>query len=549
MPNVVKGGDMGGLVRYLVGAGRANEHESPHVVSGTSFVVAWHGSEVLDRESADQISAYLDEPRRVYGVEMKAQVKELDPATGRMSVAGWKKQDVWHCSLSVAAEEGPLGDEQWDAIARDFMDEMGFTEAGGKAPARWVAIHHGASTSGNDHIHIAASMVREDGTKWEGRHRDFVTAQKVARTLERKYGLVEVTGRAFGTSELGVKPAERAAAERVGSALTAPQDLALRVRAAAVASTSEAEWIRRVRESGAVIKPFFAQGTTDVVAGYSVACKPGEYTPKWVFYGGGRLGKDLSLPRLREAWEAPTVEQAAAAAAEWQAAFRGQGVVDRGGRETRGLKPGIVAAATSNLGEMHDALARVPAGDQAAWANAAQEVSGALSAWAKADPDARDELNAAARAVARSAQMHRKGHTPKPRAEASAMGTALLFAQLKNNGKGAVAVSALMHQVLATAAAIRDHHTATGNLREARAVHTNVVERLERVQLLGYADETHASHPAMVARRLSQAGQAPARQVAAGPSPAAAGDVLPPTLTPGRVTTHTRDGGSDARRR
>jgi hypothetical protein len=79
-------------------------------------------------------------------------------------------------------------------------------------------------------------------------------------------------------------------------------------------------------------------------------------------------------------------------------------------------------------------------------------------------------------------------------------------------------------------------------------VHTNVVERLERVQLLGYADETHASHPAMVARRLAQAGQAPAGQVA-GPSPAATGDLLPPTLTPGRVTTHTRDGGSDARRR
>ena len=41
--------------------------------------------------------------------------------------------------------------------------QMGFTEASGKAPIRWVAIHHGVSTNGNDHIHIAATMVREDG--------------------------------------------------------------------------------------------------------------------------------------------------------------------------------------------------------------------------------------------------------------------------------------------------------------------------------------------------------------------------------------------------
>ena len=206
-----------------------------------------------------------------------------------------------------------------------------------------------------------------------------------------------------------------------------------------------------------------------------------------------------------------------------------------------------LSAALMPESNRHEALARAATGDRVAWANAAQEVSGALSAWAKADPDARDELNAAARAVARSAQMHRKGHTPAPRAEASAMGTALLFAQMKNNGKGAVAASALMHQMLATATAIRDHHTATGNLREAAAVHTNVVARLERVQLLGYADESHANHPAMVARRLSQTGQAPARQAAAAAP--ATGDLLPPTLTPGRVTTHTRDGGRDARRR
>ena len=79
----------------------------------------------------------------------------------------------------AGAEEGDLTDAQWAEIAQDFMDEMGFTEASGRAPAQWVAIRHGHSKAGNDHIHIAASMVRKDGTKWSS-WRDFPRAQQAA---------------------------------------------------------------------------------------------------------------------------------------------------------------------------------------------------------------------------------------------------------------------------------------------------------------------------------------------------------------------------------
>lgn len=74
---------------------------------------------------------------------------------------------VWHCSLSIREGEGDLTDENWANIANDFMDHMGFTEASGKALCRGVAIRHGHSKIGNDHIHIAASLVREHGTKWD----------------------------------------------------------------------------------------------------------------------------------------------------------------------------------------------------------------------------------------------------------------------------------------------------------------------------------------------------------------------------------------------
>jgi len=117
-----------------------------------------------------------------------------------------------------------------------------------------VAIHHGVGKGGHDHIHIAASMVREDGTRWEGRLRDYPRSQQVCRDLERKYGLVAVDGRQHGTVGKGVRPVERRMAEQSGRPVTARDELAHRVRAAAVASTSEAEWVRRVRACGVVVK-------------------------------------------------------------------------------------------------------------------------------------------------------------------------------------------------------------------------------------------------------------------------------------------------------
>jgi len=215
----------------------------------------------------------------VFGTEIRSQVTAQDPETGEKVVMGYRDQHVWHCSLSLGAEEGVLSNEKWDEVAQDFMDRMGFTEVSGKSPCRWVGIHHGASTNGNDHIHIAASMVREDGTRWDGRFLDFKKAQDTCREVEVKHGLTRVEGRAHGTAERGEKPAERYQAVRAGMDLTAPKDLAQRVRAAATAATSEAEWVRRVQADGVIVKPFFARGSTDVVRGYRAALKPQRVAP------------------------------------------------------------------------------------------------------------------------------------------------------------------------------------------------------------------------------------------------------------------------------
>jgi hypothetical protein len=544
MPNVVKGGDMRGLMQYLSGPGKANEHDNPHVVSGDVHLMAWYANEQLDRTGANDIADYLDKPRVTFGTEVRSQVTALDPVTERKTVMGYRDQHVWHCSLSLAADEGALSEEKWDAVARDFMDRMGFTEEGsGKAPARWVAIHHGVSAKGNDHIHIAASAVREDGTRWGGEYLDYKRAQDACREIEKTHGLRTVAGREAGLSVRG----EKAAAERAGMTNTAPVELAHRVRSAAVASTSEAEWVRRVRAAGVVVKPYYAKGTTDVVTGYKAALKPSEYNDKLVFYGGGRLGKDLSLPRIREGFETPTLEQADAASAEWSAAAKGQPPVGVG-REAKSLKPQASVDAARALGETNERLAAIAPGDTAGWAAVARDSAGMLSAWARFDTDNRDELNAAAKQLARSAQVRRRGQ-PHRRPHASTMGAAVVLLQTKTDGKGRVAGALLAQQAFKMATALRDRQAAVGQLAEARATHTAVLERLSRIPLTGYG--TQASAPEAVqdlqatehAQRIAAAFDGAGSQSGADRDRSAqAEDLLPrPLQAPERAHDQGRD--------
>ena len=65
---------------YLEGEGRANEHTEPHLVAGTSAITAEHGYSVLDRSAALAIAADLDEPRRVFGVDV-TRTAVVRPAT------------------------------------------------------------------------------------------------------------------------------------------------------------------------------------------------------------------------------------------------------------------------------------------------------------------------------------------------------------------------------------------------------------------------------------------------------------------------------------
>jgi hypothetical protein len=75
------------------------------------------------------------------------------------------------------------------------------------------------------------------------------------------------------------------------------------VRACATASRDESEFVRAQREHSVRVRPRCAAGGRDAVVGYSVRLPGGDGGPgRTVWYGGGKLARDLTLPALRRGW-------------------------------------------------------------------------------------------------------------------------------------------------------------------------------------------------------------------------------------------------------
>lgn len=402
MPNIVDGGDMGGLIRYLVGPGRANEHVEPHLVAGSRTIMnRWGDWDELSIAQASEIANYLDSFMQETDVRPTGPIRKYNPDTGKNEAIDYGPNHVWHCSLSLSPDEGPLSEEKWAAIAQDFMDEMEFTSASGKSECRWVAVHHGTSKNGGDHIHIAANTVREDGTKWWN-WQDQRRSQRACNTLEHKYGLRIVESRQHNRGSRCDSAQALNAAKREGRRNTDRAELELRLRAASKAAAHEADFIGRARSLGVRLRPRFAKGRTDVVVGYSAALhtRRGQKT-QW--YGGGSISRDLTLSALRERWP-NTIESVDDAVEAWRDAWKGKPFDPQRKSYTAEEWQGHKQALELYRGE----LRTVDPTDPLALANASNDVAGLLAAAAQ-QPDlsegTRNALDYSARQVGRNAQL------------------------------------------------------------------------------------------------------------------------------------------------
>ena len=124
IPNVRKGGSMRGLLRYLADTrehadGKRNIHTEPHVVGGDPFLQVLYGSVELDMSDAGDIASYLDAPRKQWGTTVESKVWTQDAEGNRVPVLDasgsqvMRDEHVWHCSLTLPAEDGSLTTQEW----------------------------------------------------------------------------------------------------------------------------------------------------------------------------------------------------------------------------------------------------------------------------------------------------------------------------------------------------------------------------------------------------------------------------------------------------
>jgi hypothetical protein len=372
-------------------------------------------------------------------------------------------------------------------------------------------------------------MVREDGTKWSS-WRDFPRAQSAARGLEKKYGLEELSPT---HSTRGLRPGEREASARRGAPEPERRSLERKVRACATSARDEAEFIRRLRRTGALIRPRYASGRDDVVVGYSVAERP----PKGgrpVWFGGGHLAKDLALPKLRAEWH-DTPQAAADAVAEWRAAARGRRPVAVG-REIHDPDPQLWQQYSDDIARLRETLRSVSLDDHATWAHVARETSGAFAAWSTATEATPGPLAAAADELSKTAQLRRYPVRPIRTAGPSARGASILLMAASMGGTGTAAQAIMLRQLLNVAKAVHDMHKASNDLRRARQISHMVKHQLSQVAAAlppVPATTSTVDAEAVAAVRASTAGQVSGRT---------GGSVLPPKYVQARTPTATRSG-------
>ena len=444
-----------GLLCYLFGPGRHNEHTDPRLVASAATLDTPAGWRPATHDELLALARDLDRPHL------------------------WHRADhpggyVWHCSLSLPTDDGVLSDETWGRIARAVMDRMGFGVGDRRAPCRWVAVRHGLSTGGNDHIHLVVNLVRENGRR-ASNWRDRVRLSAILAQVEKDFGLTVVGGRARGGLP-GITRAETEIARRCGAPEPARVALARIVRAAATASADEAEFVRRLRATRAIrLRPRYAPGGTREVVGYAVALAPpaGRAT---AWFGGGRLAADLALPRLRARWPRDEVARAAAVHA-W---LHG----GHGGRESRQLREQAWDRAADQVAAMARRLAAVPVEDTVSWSEAAREAAGLYAALSlRLEGGRPGALARAAAALAYSAQSRPARSTPRSSSPAvrEFAGAAMTALQAGPVGRSSVGQLLLQQMMLRMIRVVHDAHAARGDAIEAARLARTERAALERL--------------------------------------------------------------------
>lgn len=479
-----RGGSFAGLTRYLVGPGRRDEHREPHLVAGDPAVLPWFAQRELSGEDASPLAKFLDAPREAHGVSDEGRIYRWDDDKNRMVHDHDGARHVYHASLSLAADEGQLSDEKWGAIAERFAAKMGFADPDDpRTPARWVAVRHGLSSGGNDHVHLVFNTVRDDGTK-VNLYKDYQRASEAAAQIESEFDLQRVEGRDGQVGAKAAPQAEEARRLRLGLPERESETLERITRAAATASADEAEFVRRLRQHQVQVRPWFAKGSESVVTGYSLRLRSvgidGEHG---LWRKASLLAHDLKLDQLRRGWP-DSPEHATAAAAEWRAGQRGLRPAAPG-RELQAPDDEAWKKWHTEVSATVERLREAPAGS-ADWSLAAREASGTLAAWSvRVEGQDGGPLADASRVLARSARVvdDKSAAAPtRPARSPAAGGGAVLLAMAATSGRGRVVEAIVLRELIRLGQSVHQLHQQAGRTTEAARIENVMRHRLASVR-------------------------------------------------------------------
>nr|WP_231127416.1 relaxase/mobilization nuclease domain-containing protein [Motilibacter aurantiacus] len=485
---------------------------------------------------------HLEPGRTARGVrDFRDLIAALEAPCKAASV-GPEAKPVYHLVLRNHADDRVLTDAEWGEIAADMMDRTGIAPAGDPLGARWIAVRHA-----DDHVHVVATLVRQDGKRVRPQN-DFARLREGAHAAESRYELSVKTAPADRTSEPPPTRAETEQAARNGRKEVPRDTLRRAVRTAAAQSESLEEFVAKLGTQGVRVRLRESERNPGEVTGYSVALEDQvDKDGKPVYFGGGRLASDLTLPKLRARWNAPQLDESTPGD-EAVAASRGQ--AEPGDAKTPGPQYGATgrrlhgpyrpspeerrvvlmsAAAAAKQGAEHINRA-VAGGDLAGAADAAWAASDFLTSAARVlEAQRPGPLTAAARRFERAAR-ETYGRVPAPSGaghslRAGARALSAIRRTMDQETRQVLALMAQMYALLSSVERMREQQQRAAQAAAAREAAYELRREYQRIVVSGPAGPS-AARQAWEDRRAADVAAAPAPTTPTTPAPSA--DQWPP---------------------
>lgn len=309
-----------GLLAYLFGPGRYEEHQNPRVVAAYNgapgglqppktgpgeFDLDLSALITLMQHGVRQAGMPLDNPPAIT-TEWIDHLRSGKPLPSdapewlrhyrydaKKDIVTLREGYVWHTPVRLAPQDPTLTDDQWRHVAQKIMSRVGIHEAG----CRWLAVRHA-----DDHIHLMAVLVHQSKNgRWKRYNPRFwkLKLREACQELEAELGLTLTAGCDWTASVMPGK----AELEKSARADREPPRLQLRRVVSQTASTvrTREEFARDLAQAG--IRVRWKTAADGAAVGYAVAL-PGDVTaagdPVW--FSGGELAADLTLPKLQARW-------------------------------------------------------------------------------------------------------------------------------------------------------------------------------------------------------------------------------------------------------